>query len=82
MSLRASDVVPRTTLSSSPSSGRKRRIAPRKPSSVIALAYLCAYGMHGKKVISAYRSGFCRTTAQTSAIRSWVVHMKVRTPSS
>ena len=27
----------------------KRRIAPRGPSSVTALAYLCAYGMHGRK---------------------------------
>ena len=42
MSLFTNDFVPAQALSSSPASGRNRRSAPRMPSSVTALAYLCA----------------------------------------
>ena len=47
MSFLASDVPPRIAASIRPSSGRNRLTAPSMPSSVTALAYLWAYGMHG-----------------------------------
>ena len=47
MSFLAIDEPPRIAASNSPSSGRKRFSAPSMPSSVTALAYLWAYGMHG-----------------------------------
>ena len=53
MSFLASERPPRSAASIRPSSGRKRLSAPSMPFSVTALAYLWAYGMHGKKVKSA-----------------------------
>ncbi len=46
----ATERPPRMRAFTIPSSGRKRRTAPSIPLSVTASAYLCAYGMHGKKV--------------------------------
>ena len=82
MSLPTSAEVPRIAASTTPSLGVNRRNAPIMPSVVIALAYLCAYGIPGKKVKSGYCSRFARKYWATSPIRSWVVHMKVVTPSS
>ena len=78
MSLPAKAEPPRIAASTTPSLGRNRRNAPSMPSSVTALAYLCAYGMHGKNVKSGYGRGFRTCCARPRAIRSWVVHMKVR----
>ena len=47
MSFLAIDDPPRMAAFIRPSPGRNRLIAPSMPSSVTALAYLWAYGMHG-----------------------------------
>ena len=47
MSLPARATPPLNIDRTAPSSGRNRRSASSMPNSVTALAYLCAYGMHG-----------------------------------
>ena len=83
MSFAASDRVPRSAASKRPSSGRKRRIAPEEAvlgHGVRVLVRVRHAGVEGHAPRSA-RVPRGRWS-QTSAIRSWVVHMKVVTPSS
>ena len=47
MSLLASATPPLSIAATAPSCGRNMRSASIMPCSVTALAYLCAYGMHG-----------------------------------